>query len=181
MQDLSLHIFDIAENPINGEASRITVIINESKTSNLLTMEISDNGRGMDDDMFNHAENPFYTTRTSRKVGLGIPLLGQAAKDCGGEMKIETKKGEGSKIKVSFQHNHIDRKPLGDITATITVLIVGNPHIDFIFQLMREDEELLIDTAELKNDLEDVPINSPEVIKIIKRMILKMFRLIRRK
>jgi len=171
MQDLSLHILDIVENSINAEASRITVKINESKKKNLLILEVSDNGRGMDEDMLNHIEDPFYTSRTTRKVGLGIPLLGQAAKDCRGKMKIETKKGEGSKIKASFQHNHIDRKPLGDITATITVLIVGNPHIDFIFQLMREEEELLIDTAELKKDLGDVSINLPGVIKIIKDTI----------
>jgi hypothetical protein len=121
--------------------------------------------------MFKHAEDPFHTTRTTRKVGLGIPLFSQAAKDCGGEMKIETKKGEGSIIKASFQHNHIDRKPLGDITSTITVLIAGNPHMDFIFQLIREDDELLIDTVELKKDIGDVPVNSPEVIRIIKDTI----------
>jgi len=171
MQDLSLHILDIAENSINAEASRITVKINESKKKNLLTLEVRDNGRGMNENMLKHAEDPFHTTRTTRKVGLGIPLLSQAAKDCGGEIKIETKKGEGSIIKASFQHNHIDRKPLGDITATITVLIAGNPLIDFDFQLIREDEELIIDTAELKKDLGDVPINSPEVIKIIKDTI----------
>jgi len=171
MEDLSLHILDIAENSITAEASIITVIINESKKNNLLTLEVRDNGRGMNEDMFKHAEDPFHTTRKTRKVGLGIPLLTQAAKDCEGEMQIETKKGEGSSIKASFQYNHIDRKPLGDITATITVLIAGNPHINFIFQLIREDEELLIDTAELKNDIGDVPINSPGVIKIIKDTI----------
>ena len=171
MQDLSLHILDIAENSITAEAGRITVKISESKKTNLLTLEISDNGRGMDEDMLKHAEDPFHTTRTTRKVGLGIPFLGQAAKDCGGEMKIETEKGKGSKIMATFQHDHIDRKPLGDITATITVLIAGNPHIDFIFQLLREDEELIIDTAELKNDIGDVPVNSPGVIKIIKDTI----------
>ena len=171
MQDLSLHILDIAENSINAEASRITVKINESKKNNLLILEVRDNGRGMNEDMLKHAEDPFHTTRTTRKVGLGIPLLSQAAKDCGGEMQIETKKGEGSIIKASFQYNHIDRKPLGDITATITVLIAGNPDMDFIFQLTREDDELLIDTIELKKDLEDIPINSPDVIRIIKDTI----------
>jgi signal transduction histidine kinase len=171
MQDLSLHILDIAENSINAEASRITVIINESKKKNLLTLEVRDNGRGMNEDMLKHAEDPFHTTRTTRKVGLGIPLLSQAVKDCEGEMKIETEKGRGSRIMASFQLDHIDRKPLGDITATITVLIAGNPRIDFDFQLLREDKELIIDTAELKKDLGEVPINSPEVIKIIKDTI----------
>jgi len=171
MKDLSLHILDIIENSINAEASRINVKISESKKENLLTLEVSDNGRGMNEDLLKHAEDPFYTTRTTRKVGLGIPLLSQAARNCNGELKVETKKGEGTIIKASFQHNHIDRKPLGDITATITVLIAGNPQIDFIFQLFREDNELLIDTAGLKNDLGDVPINSPAVIKIIKDTI----------
>ena len=171
MQDLSLHILDIAENSIKAEASKITIIINESKKKNLFTLEVKDNGKGMNNDMLKHAEDPFHTTRTTRKVGLGIPLLSQAAKDCEGDMQIETEKGVGSRIKASFQHNHIDRKPLGDITATIIVLIAGNPQRDFIFQIIREDEELLIDTAHLKKDLEDLPINSPDVIKIIKETI----------
>ena len=171
MQDLSLHILDIAENSITAGASRISVKISESRKVNLLTLEVSDNGRGMDEDMLRHAEDPFYTTRTTRKVGLGIPLLSQSTKDCSGEMKIETEKGRGSKITASFQYDHIDRKPLGDITATIIVLIAGNPHIDFIFQLIREEEELLVDTAELKNDLGNVPLNSPDVIRIIKETI----------
>ena len=171
MQDLSLHILDIAENSITAGASRIIIKISESRKVNLLTPEVSDNGRGMNEDMLKHAEDPFYTTRTTRKVGLGMPFLSQAAKDCGGDMKIETEKGRGSKIMAHFQYDHIDRKPLGDITATITVLIAGNPNIEFIFQLMREDEELLIDTAELKNDLGDIPINSPKVIRIIKDTI----------
>ena len=171
MQDLSLHILDIAENSITAGAGRITVKISESRKVNLLTLEVSDNGRGMNEDMLKHAEDPFYTTRTTRKVGLGIPLLSQSAKDCGGEMKIKTEKGRGSRITASFQYDHIDRKPLGDITATIIVLIAGNPHIDFIFQLIREGEELLVDTAELKNDLGNVPLNSPEVIRIIKETI----------
>ncbi len=171
MQDLSLHILDIAENSITAGADRITVKISESRKANLLTLEITDNGRGMNEDMLNHAEDPFYTTRTSRKVGLGIPLLSQAARESGGEMKIRTKKGEGSSINVSFQHNHLDRKPMGDIAATIMVLIAGNPDIDFVFKLMREDEELIIDTAELKNDLGEVPVHSPAVIRIIKETI----------
>jgi signal transduction histidine kinase len=168
MKDLSLHILDIVENSINAGAGRITVKIAESKKNNLLTLEVNDNGRGMDEEMLRNAEDPFYTTRTTRKVGLGLPFLGQAARDSGGEMKIETEKGRGSRVTASFQQDHIDRKPLGDITATITVLVAGNPHIDFIFELSRDDEELIIDTAEMKKELGDIPVNSPDVIRIIK-------------
>jgi hypothetical protein len=171
MQDLSLHILDIAENSIAASAGRITIKIHESKKTNLLTIEISDDGMGMDDSMLQHAHDPFYTTRTTRKVGLGIPLLSQAAEHCHGQMTVETEKGKGSTIKASFQHDHIDRKPLGDIASTAAVLIAGNPEINFLFELRREDEDLIIDTEELKNDLEDIPVNSPAVIKIIKDTI----------
>ncbi len=171
MQDLSLHILDIAENSIAAKAGRITVKINESRKANLLTIEISDNGMGMDNDMLRHANDPFYTTRTTRRVGLGMPLLSQAAEDCNGKMTIETEKGKGSTMKVSFQHDHIDRKPIGDIASTVAVLIAGNPEIDFFFELVRDDKDLIIDTEELKNDLGDIPVTSPDVIRIIKDTI----------
>lgn len=171
MEDLSLHILDIAENSITAGADRIGITIREDVSSNLLAIEISDNGRGMDKEMFEHACDPFYTTRTTRKVGLGIPLLAQAAKECMGDIKISTEKGKGSTIKATFQHNHIDRKPLGDIGKTMMVLIVSNPDIDFRFEHSRDDDTYVLDTAEIKKELDGVPINTPEVIKIIKDSI----------
>jgi anti-sigma regulatory factor (Ser/Thr protein kinase) len=168
MQDLSLHILDIAENSITAGADRIKIRIVEDIGANLFLMEISDNGRGMDKEMFEHASDPFYTTRTTRKVGLGIPLLAQSAKDCNGNLKINTEKGKGTTITATFQHDHIDRKPLGDIEKTMIVLIASNPDIDFILEHSRNSDLYILDTSEIKKELGDVPINNMEVIKIIK-------------
>jgi len=168
MEDLSLHILDIAENSINAGASLIMIKIIEDIKANLLLVEISDNGRGMDKKMYEHACDPFYTTRTTRKVGLGIPLLAQAARECMGDIKISTEEGKGSTITATFQYNHIDRKPLGDMEKTMIVLIVSNPHIDFMLEHRRNNDTYVLDTAVIKKELDGVPINNPEVIKIIK-------------
>ncbi|HDH04976.1 MAG TPA: ATP-binding protein [Nitrospirae bacterium] len=168
MEDMSLHILDIAENSITAGASRIRIKIIEDIKSNLLLIEIADNGRGMDTEMFEHACDPFYTTRTTRRVGLGIPLLAQAARECMGDIKISTEKGKGSTITATFQYNHIDRKPLGDIEKTMIVLIASNPGIDFILEHKKDGHSYILDTAEIKKEIDGVPINTPAVIKIIK-------------
>ena len=168
MEDLSLHILDIAENSITAGASRIRIKIIEDIKANLLLIEISDNGKGMDREMFEHACDPFYTTRTTRRVGLGLPLLAQAARECMGDIKISTEKGKGSTITATFQYNHIDRKPLGDIGKTMIVLIASNPGIDFIFEHKKDGNFYILNTADIKKELDGVPINTPAVIKIIK-------------
>lgn len=168
MEDLSLHILDIVENSITAGASKITIKIIEDVKENLLLLEISDNGKGMDKEMFEHACDPFHTTRTTRKVGLGIPLLAQAARECMGDVKISTEKGKGSTITASFQYNHIDRKPIGDIEKTMIVLIASNPDIDFIFEHKKNGKTYILDTAYIKKELDGVPINTPDVIRIIK-------------
>jgi anti-sigma regulatory factor (Ser/Thr protein kinase) len=168
MEDLSLHILDIVENSITAGASRIRITIVEDRKGNLFLLEISDNGRGMDKEMFDHACDPFHTTRTTRKVGLGIPLLAQAARECGGDIELSTERGKGSTITVTFQYDHIDRKPLGDIDKTMIVLIASNPDIDFIMVHKRDGDEYVLDTGDIKKELDGVPINTPEVIRIIK-------------
>jgi anti-sigma regulatory factor (Ser/Thr protein kinase) len=171
MEDLSLHILDIAENSITAGAGRIEIKISEDTKANLLIIEISDNGKGMDEELLKNACDPYYTTRTTRRVGLGIPLLAQAARECMGDINVKSKKGEGTTIKATFQYDHIDRKPIGDIEKTLIILIISNPDIDFLFEHRRNDDTYLLDTAEIKKELDGVPINNPEVIKIIKNDI----------
>ncbi len=171
MEDLSLHILDVVENSITAEASRIDIKITEDTGANLLTVEIIDNGKGMDKKLLDNACDPFYTTRTTRRVGLGIPLLAQSARESGGDISVKSKKGEGTAIKASFQYDHIDRKPLGDIGQTMIILIMSNPDIDFIFEHRKDGREYILDTAEIKQQLDGIPINTPEVIKIIKDAI----------
>jgi len=168
MEDLSLHILDIAENCITAEASRIEIKIIEDTRDNILTVEVNDNGKGMDKELLENATDPFYTTRTTRKVGLGIPLLAQSARESSGDIIVQSKIGEGTSIKATFQYDHIDRRPLGEIAQTMIILIMSNPDIDFIFEHKINDSEYTLNTAEIKKDLDGVPINTPEVIRIIK-------------
>jgi hypothetical protein len=168
MEDLSLHILDVVENSITAEASRIEVKISEDTRTNLLTVEMSDNGKGMSEELLDNATDPFYTTRTTRKVGLGIPLLTQSAMESNGDISVKSKIGEGTSIKATFQYDHIDRRPLGDIGQTMIILIMSNPDIDFLYEHRKNDRLYTLDTADIKKDLDGVPINAPEVIKIIK-------------
>jgi hypothetical protein len=171
MEDLSLHILDVVENCITAEATRIEVKITEDTEKNLLTVEMNDNGKGMSEELLENATDPFYTTRTTRKVGLGIPLLAQSARESNGDISVKSKIGEGTSIKATFQYNHIDRRPLGDIGQTMIILIMSNPDIDFLYEHKKNDKSYTLDTAEMKKELDGIPINNPEVIKIIKNDI----------
>ncbi|MCK5286586.1 MAG: ATP-binding protein [Thermodesulfovibrionia bacterium] len=171
MEDLSLHILDIAENSITAGASKIQITISEEIEKNLLRIEIIDNGRGMDETEIKKALDPFFTTKTTRRVGLGISLFAQSARESMGNISVESKKGEGTTITADFQYDHIDRKPLGDIEKTLIVLIAGNPEIDVEFEHRRDNHEYRIDTTEIKKTLKGIPINHPIVIKYIKDSI----------
>jgi hypothetical protein len=171
MEDLSLHILDIVENSITAGATNIWIKINEDIKKNLLLVEISDNGKGMNEEMLKNALDPFYTTRTTRNIGLGIPFLADAAREAGGDISIKSVKGEGTTITATFLHDNIDRKPLGDIGKTLIVIIASNPGIDIVFEHKKNTSEYLLDTAEIKKELEGVPINAPEVIRFIKKDI----------
>ena len=171
MEDLSLHILDVVENCITAEATRIEVKITEDSRENLLTVEMNDNGKGMSEELLENATDPFYTTRTTRKVGLGIPLLAQSARESNGDIIVKSKLREGTSIKATFQYDHIDRRPLGDIGQTMIILIMSNPDIDFLYEHKKNDKLYTLDTAEMKKDLDGIPINNPEVIKFIKNDI----------
>lgn len=168
MEDLSLHILDIAENSIEAGAKRVAITVEEDTKKDLLTMEIRDDGKGMDEKMIEMVKDPFFTTKTVRNVGLGLPFLKQAADECEGSFSISSEKGKGTTITVSFSLGHIDRKPLGDMGATIMVLIAGNPNIDFTFEYNKDDYHYLFDTGEIREELGGIPINSPEILKVIR-------------
>ncbi|MCK4307443.1 sensor histidine kinase [candidate division WOR-3 bacterium] len=153
MEDLSLHILDIVENSIGAKASRIKIKVNEDMKRNLLTIEIKDNGEGMDKETIKKVLDPFYTTRTTRRVGLGLSLLAQATKESEGNIKIKSIIGKGTSVKAIFQYNHIDRKPLGDIEKTLTTLIVGNPEINFIYEHRRGDVKFKLDTKKARESI----------------------------
>lgn len=168
MKDLSLHILDIAENSIRAGASWIRIRITEDARRNIFSLEISDNGSGMDAETVKKAGDPFFTTKACKRTGLGVPLLAQSAHECGGSMNISSEKGKGTAISVTFPHDHIDRKPLGDIAGTVIVLIASHPDMDLFYEHRRNDSEYSLDTAEIRTELDGLPLGSPGVIKFIK-------------
>ena len=171
MEDLSLHLLDIAENSIDAGADRIEMRIEEDSVKDLLLLEVRDNGRGMDEETMVKVTDPFYTTKTVRRVGLGLPFLSQAAKECDGKFSITSERGRGTTISASFTRSHIDRKPLGDIAATMVVLVTGHPDIDFVLEYKRDGFCYRFDTAEIKHELGEIPISTPVVLEIIKKDI----------
>ena len=168
MQDLSLHILDIVENSINAGATQVVLRVVEDRTEDVLTIEISDNGKGMSKEMVDKVMDPFVTTRTTRKVGLGLSLFAQAARDCNGEAKIESEPSKGTRLRGTFQLSHIDLKPWGSMVSTLITLIVGNPDIDFFYHHQKGAFEYTLDTKVIKKELGGVPISNPEVIKLLR-------------
>ena len=169
MEDLSLHILDVAENSIIAGAKNIEILIDENSEKDLLTIEIIDDGSGMDKEMTEKITDPFVTTRTTRRVGLGIPLLKESAEDTNGKLEIMSEKGLGTKIKATFQYSHIDRKPLGDIKETLISLIIGNPEINFKYIHKHNDQTFEFDTKKMKEDLLESNMNTLAVLSYVEK------------
>ncbi|MBC8357522.1 MAG: ATP-binding protein [Candidatus Aminicenantes bacterium] len=175
MEDLSLHILDIVENSVAASADKIEIRISEDKKRDLLSIEIIDNGVGMDEETVKKALDPFFTTKTVRRFGFGLSLLSEAAKAANGHFSIKSKKGDGTRIKADFQYSHIDRKPLGDIGQTIITLVIGNPDIDLIYVHKKNSHKYNFDTKKIKAQLKDIPINSLDGIRKIKEKLASIF------
>ena len=169
MQDFSLHILDLVENSINAKAKRIEIKIDEDEGNDLLTIEISDDGAGMSEEMVSKVLDPFVTTRTTRKVGLGLSLFSQAAQECDGNATIRSELGKGTQLKGTFQLSHIDLKPWGSMVETILTLVVGNPEIDFFYQHRKGDFEYTLDSAEIKKELEGISLSNPDVVSLLRK------------
>jgi anti-sigma regulatory factor (Ser/Thr protein kinase) len=150
MEDLSLHILDIAENSISASAQRIEIRIDEDQAEDLLTLEISDDGRGMDEQMLKKALDPFFTTRKTRRVGLGLSLLAQAARESGGTMDVTSQPQKGTSVRATFRLSHPDCKPMGDIAQTMHTLVVAHPEIDFVLELKTNDSINRFDSREIE-------------------------------
>jgi len=171
MLELSLHILDIVNNSIKANATRIEIEIVEDIVSNLLSISISDNGCGMDEEFLKNVTDPFKTTRLTRKVGMGLSLFQAAAEATGGELIIASEKNVGTKVIATFAHDHIDRQPIGDIKETIISMIIGNESIDYIYHHIKNGKEFIFDTAEIKDILGDVSLKNSEVISWIEGYI----------
>lgn len=171
MRELSLHILDIAENGITAGADHLLIRVEESGASDRLMLSVEDNGRGIPPEKINHIEDPFVTTRKNRRVGLGLSLLATAAKRCEGGITVEARPGKGTRVTASFRRSHVDRAPLGDMAATLAVLILGNPHIDFRYTHRVDGREFILDTRDLKTEPGGLSLDDPMVVQRVSQFV----------
>jgi anti-sigma regulatory factor (Ser/Thr protein kinase) len=180
VRELSLHIMDVVENGVAAGATLVDIAVAEDRKGNRLEITIKDNGRGIPADLLEQVLNPFYTTRTTRRVGLGLSLFREASRRCEGDFHIQSREGEGTEVYASFKRNHIDLAPFGDIASSLTTLIMGNPGVDFVYSHDVDGELFQLDTRDVKQELEDVPIHHPDVIQYLTRFIRESLAELRR-
>lgn len=171
MKELSLHILDIAQNSLVAGATLIEISIEVSTETDTLQIEICDNGKGIAPDVLPNVMDPYTTSRTTRKVGMGLPLLKDSCEMSGGSLTITSEVGKGTTIKAVLGYSHIDRQPLGDISGVIMLLVSANVNVDFIYKHILNSNAYIFDTCEIKEVLDGLPLNSPEVYKMLKEMI----------
>ncbi len=175
MKELSLNILDVTENSVKAGATLTQILLDEREGR--LTLTIKDDGCGMEPETVKSVTDPFYTTRTTRRVGLGIPLLKLSAEQTGGSIEIKSQTGEthGTDVTAVFFTDHIDFTPLGDIVSTIITLIQGHPDTDFLFCHSIDGREISLDTREIREVLEGVPLDTYEVIKWIEENLREQY------
>lgn len=169
LRDISLHIHDLTENSIAAGARLVSIKL--VAENGMLTLEIGDNGKGMSPEMLSRVEDPFTTSRTERKVGMGIPFFKLACEQAGGDFKITSEPGKGTELRGRFVIDNIDRLPLGDIGETVGMLIYESPDLHYILTLKTSDDEFVFDTDEVREQLEGTPINDFEIVQWIKEYI----------
>lgn len=163
MTEISLNILDVAENSTRAGAALVAITVAADFAKDLLTVTIADDGCGMTLEQVARVTDPFFTSRTTRKVGLGVPFFKYAAESTGGSFTIDSEVGKGTTVTAVFVLSHIDRMPLGDISSTIHTLIVYHPETDFIYTYRYNDKSFCLDTREFKEILGDVPFDTPEI------------------
>jgi hypothetical protein len=176
MKDLSLHILDLSQNSVSAEANLICISILEETEADRMTICIQDNGKGMEKEFLEKVMDPFVTTRTSRKVGLGISLMQAACRRCEGDLSIESEINVGTKLTATFKRSHIDRAPIGDMAETMLSLILAGTNesriIDFVYRHAIDDREFCMDTRDIRAALgSEVTLGEPEVMMWIKDFI----------
>ena len=173
MKELALHMLDLAENSLRAGATELDITIERDEAADRLTLRIADNGRGMPPEVLARVSDPFYTTKTTRRTGLGIPLAAHAAQQAGGSFSIESQEGKGTSITAVFQHSHIDRQPLGDMAGTVAAILLANPAIELRFVCRSGSGEYSLDTRQLRGQLDGVPLNHVAVLAVLRDTIVK--------
>lgn len=166
-----MNILDIAENSVRAEATLVEISLEQDTARSLQTLTIRDDGKGMDADMVQQVIDPFCTTRTTRKVGLGVPFLKMAAEMTGGSLTIQSTLGKGTCVTATFTLGHIDLMPLGDMPGTISALVQGSPDIDFVYRFARDGNEFTFDTRDARQILEGISFSEPTVALFIRDYI----------
>lgn len=171
LPEISLNVLDIAQNSIRAEADLIEIGIYIDRKADTLTVIINDNGCGMTAEQIAHVEDPFFTTRSTRKIGLGVPFFKMSAIITGGSFEITSEVKVGTKVKAVFVLSHIDRMPLGDINSTIHTLVTYNTNIDFVYTYEFDGRSFVLDTRQMREILGGVPLDAPEVSEYIKEYL----------
>ncbi len=171
MRELALHLLDIAENSVAANARNITLSVDEDIEHDRLKMSVEDDGKGMDEEMVAMVVDPFVTSRTTRKVGLGIPLLKAAAEACNGFLNITSEKGKGTQVEVEFQHSHIDRMPLGDVAGTVLSLVVAFPNVHWKLIYTVNNHVFEFDDLPVKETLDGVSLTEPLILAYLRQTI----------
>jgi anti-sigma regulatory factor (Ser/Thr protein kinase) len=173
MKELALHVLDLAENALRAGATELDITLERDEAADTLTIIISDNGRGMSPEVLARVSDPFYTTKKTRRTGLGIPLAAQAAQRAGGSFSIQSQEGLGTSITAVFQHSHIDRQPLGDVAGTVAALLLASPDIRLRLICRSGGGEYRFDTHLLRQQLDGVPLNHVAVLAVLRDNIMK--------
>ena len=171
MKDISMHIMDILQNSIRAKADLIQLNVTEDAAADTLTLEFIDNGCGMSGETLSKVLNPFFTTRTTRKVGLGLSLLKQNAEQTGGSLDIQSKLGEGTTVRAVFGLSHWDRQPMGDLPGTVILTVSAHPEIRFIFRYQSETIDFVFDTEEVNEVLDGASLQDPSVVRDLKELV----------
>lgn len=175
MRELSLNILDIAQNSITAGATLTEIVVNENTEEKTLLIGIYDNGSGMSEEQVKNVIDPFFTTRTTRRVGMGIPLFKMSAEQTGGSFKIESQKGVGTKIEALFKTDSIDFTPLGDIASTIVTIVSMNTDKEFLHRRIFNGKEFTFSTTEIKKILDGVPLSEPSVMNWLEEYLNEQY------
>lgn len=175
MRELSLNILDIAQNSISAGSSLTEIVVNENTKDKTLLIGIYDNGCGMTEEQVKSVIDPFFTTRTTRKVGMGIPLFKMSCEQTGGKFTIESEKGVGTKINALYKTDSIDFTPLGDIASTIVTIVSMNADKDFLYRRILDDREAIFSTVEIKKILDGVPLSESSVMNWIEEYLNEQY------
>jgi hypothetical protein len=171
VRELALHLLDVAQNSLAAGARNVEIEVEEETESDRLTLRVIDDGKGMGPDLLSRVLDPFFTTRTTRRLGLGLPLLGAAAERCGGKIKIDSELGHGTTVEATFRLSHIDRAPLGDIGSTLVAIMLSQPAAHLAYRHTVDDKMFVLDTEEIQRQLGDVPLTHSAVIQWLRGLI----------